>query len=98
MDVPTKVCDLRRFLGLVNYYRDMSHKRAHTLAPLTKLCDTKPKFECANSEEKVFMDMKKISGRDVFLSYPNFSEEFIIHTYVRKMKLGGVISKKSEYH
>ena len=59
MDAPTKVRDIHRFLGLVNYYRDMWHKRAHTLAPLTKLCYTKSKFKWANAEEKVFMDMKK---------------------------------------
>ena len=37
---------------------------------------------------------EKIAGRDVFLSYPIFSEEFIIHTDVRKTQLGGVTSKK----
>ena len=47
---------------------------------------------------KIIHGYEKIAGRDVFLSYPNFSEEFIIHTYVRKMKLRGVISKKWEYH
>ena len=34
IDVPTKVHDVRRFVGLVNYYRDMWRKRAHTLAPI----------------------------------------------------------------
>ena len=36
-DVPTKVRDIRRFVGLRNYYRDMWRKCAHTLSPLTKL-------------------------------------------------------------
>ena len=34
-------------------------KRAHSLAPLTKLCYTKVKFECYDVEMKDFMDMKK---------------------------------------
>ena len=59
MDVPTKVCDVRNLLGIVSYYRYISHKSANTLAPLAKLCYTKYKFEWANAEEKVFMDMKK---------------------------------------
>ena len=37
--------------------------------------------------------MKKIVGRDILLSYLNFSEEFIIHTDAIKMQRGGVISQ-----
>ena len=36
--VTTKVRDVSRFVVLVNYYRDMWRKRAHTLSPLTKIC------------------------------------------------------------
>ena len=35
-DVPTKVRKICRFLGIVNYYRDMWCKRAHKIAPLKK--------------------------------------------------------------
>ena len=37
--------------------------------------------------------MKQIVRQDVFLSYPNFSEEFIIHTDSSKTHLGGLISQ-----
>ena len=35
--------------------------------------------------------MKKIVGKYVLLSHPNFSENFIIHADWIKMQLGGVI-------
>ena len=35
--------------------------------------------------------MKKIVDIDVLLSQPNFSENIIIITYVRKKQLGGVV-------
>ena len=38
--------------------------------------------------------MNKIVGRDVLLSYPKFSENFIIHTDDSKMQLGEVKSRK----
>ena len=40
--------------------------------------------------------MKKIVGRDVLLSYPNFSKEFIIPTDASNTQLGGVISQNGK--
>ena len=65
----------------MNYYRDMWCNRAHTLAPLTKLYSTKVKFKWTDVENDTFIDMKKIVGRDILLSYPKFSEKFIIYYY-----------------
>ena len=36
MEDPTKVHDMCRIVRLVNYYRDIWHKRAHKLANLTQ--------------------------------------------------------------
>ena len=72
INVPTKVCDVRRFVGLVNFYKYMWNKRAHTLAPLTKLCSTKVKFKWTDVENNAFIAMKNIVGCDVLIYYPNF--------------------------
>ena len=77
---------------LVNYYREIWRKRAHTLAILKKLCSTKVKFKWTDKENDDFISMMKIVGRNVLLSYPNFNEIFIIHTNASKTQLGGVIS------
>ena len=34
---PTTVKELRKFLGMVQYYRDLWEKQSHLLAPLTNL-------------------------------------------------------------
>ena len=44
INIPNKVCNVRRFVGLVNYYRYMWHKHAPTLALLTKLWSTKVNY------------------------------------------------------
>ena len=74
----------------------MCHKRAHTLDPLTKLCSTKVKFKWTDVENNPFIEMKKILGCEILLSYTNFSEMFIIHTDARKMQLGGMISQNGK--
>ena len=40
--------------------------------------------------------MKKIVGRDVLLSYPDFSKEFTICTDASKYQLGAVISQEDK--
>ena len=93
IDVPTKVHNIRRFVGIVNSYRDIRSKHTHTLARLVKLCPMKVKFKWTDIQNYTFIAMKKIVGRNVLLSYPNFSEIFTIHTDASKTQIRGVIGK-----
>ena len=52
MDVPRNLSELRSFIGLVNYYRDMWPRRAHILAPLTEL--TGKRFHWTDKETAAF--------------------------------------------
>ena len=61
---------------------------------LEKLCSDKVRFKWTKEDQNEFMAMKKILGTHVILSYPNFSEDFIIHAGDIKEQLrGGVFSK-----
>jgi hypothetical protein len=76
---PTNKRQLRRFLGKVNYYRDMWRGRSHVLAPLMELVSNKAKWNWTKFEESEFEGAKKMVIRDALLSYPDFSGEF--HVY-----------------
>ncbi|POM60554.1 Retrotransposon nucleocapsid protein [Phytophthora palmivora] len=41
---PRNIRDLRRFIGMINYYKDMWKGRSETLAPLTALTSIKRPF------------------------------------------------------
>ncbi|MGH7974124.1 MAG: reverse transcriptase domain-containing protein, partial [bacterium] len=71
---------VRRFIGLVNYYRDMWPQRSHILAPLTRLTSTKVKFHWGDEEESAFQSMKSLITHDVLLHFPDQSKPFHIYT------------------
>jgi RNase H-like domain found in reverse transcriptase/Integrase zinc binding domain/Reverse transcriptase (RNA-dependent DNA polymerase) len=91
---PKTVRDVRRFVGMVNYYRDFWIRRSEILAPLTKLCSKTTKWEWGQEQKDAFELMKRQMAREVQLSYPNFNEEFEIHTDASDTQLGAVISQK----
>ena len=90
---PTKRKELRSFIGIVNYYRDMWIRRSELLAPLAKLCSKKQKWKWTEVEQNAFDNIKKVVSREVLLSYPNFNKPFTIHTDASKFQLGAVISQ-----
>jgi hypothetical protein len=90
--------ELRSFIGLVNYYRDMWIRRSDVLAPLTKLLsgDKKTKWEWPPEAAASFATIKKIIAQEVLLTHPDFSKPFEIHTDASKYQLGAVISQKGK--
>lgn len=58
MATPKTRRQLRRFIGLVNFYRDISPKRSEILAPWTALTSSKVPFKWKETHEKAFDKMK----------------------------------------
>jgi predicted aspartyl protease len=92
---PTTVRELRRFIGLINYYRDMWIRRSDVLTPLTALVSKNAKWQWTDVEQKAFDTMKRIIAKEVLLSYPDFSKPFVIHTDASNTQLGAVISQEN---
>ena len=85
--------ELRSFIGIVNYYRDMWIRRSHVLAPLASLTSKTTKWHWGPSQQTAFDMAKKIIAREVMLAYPDFSKPFEIHTDASHYQLGAVISQ-----
>jgi hypothetical protein len=85
--------ELRQFIGIVNYYRDMWFSRSELLAPLTSLTSSKVKFEWHSSHQQTFDKIKKVTGTEVLLCYPDFNKPVLFHlyTYASDHQLGAVI-------
>ena len=85
--------ELRSFIGVVNYYRDMWIRRSHVLAPLAALTSKGVKWKWTEEHSKSFQKIKNIISREVMLAYPDFNKPFEIHTDASHHQLGAVISQ-----
>jgi hypothetical protein len=93
---PTNRKELRRFIGLINYYRDMWIRRSEVLAPLTALTSTKVNWKWTEVEQNAFDTMKRLLARETILSFPDFAKPFHINTDASKIQLGAVISQEDK--
>lgn len=78
---------------MVNYYRNIWRGRSHHLAPLTQIVGKKSKFQWKEPQQRAFDQLKTIISEETMLLFPNFQQEFIIHTDVSDYQLGGAISQ-----
>jgi hypothetical protein len=93
---PKNKKELRSFIGVVNYYRDMWVRRSHVLAPLANLTSKAAKWKWESEHEQAFRTIKNIIAREVMLAYPDFSKPFEIHTDASHSQLGAVISQEGK--
>ena len=94
--IPKTKRELRRFIGIVNYYRDMWIRRSNVLAPLSRLTSKTTAWHWTDVEQKAFDKMKRIISRETLLVYPDFNKPFIIHTDASHTQLGAVISQDNK--
>ena len=90
---PTTRKQLRRFIGMVNYYRDMWPQRSHFLAPLSSMTSAKVKWKWTPEMQDSFDQMKAIMAKETLVTFPDFTKEFEIHTDASKLQLGACISQ-----
>jgi transposase InsO family protein len=96
LEPPKTRKQLRRFIGMVNYYRDMWPQRSHLLAPLSSLTSTKVRWKWTSEHQEAFDKMKTLIAKETLLTFPDFSQEFEIHTDASKVQLGACISQNGK--
>jgi transposase InsO family protein len=87
---------LRHFLGMVNFYRDMWRMRSHLLAPLSALVSPQAKLEWRKEHQDAFEQIKTLISKETLLTFPNFNEPFHIYTDASKYQLGAVIMQNNK--
>jgi hypothetical protein len=65
---------LRHFLGMINYYRDMWQKIKHMLDPLTGLVSPLVKYKLGEEQQKAFDEIKQKVSQETLLAFPDFEK------------------------
>jgi hypothetical protein len=108
IQLPTNVKQLRYFLGMVQYYRDLWARRRIMLTPPTSLVgecgQTKVKrtkgtkkvpWHWDEVHQRAFNHVKATIAREIVLAYPDYSKVFEIYTDASSKQLGAVITQKN---
>ncbi len=90
--LPTVVRQLRHFLGMVQYYRDLWARWSDMLAPLTSLIEKVP-WHWDKVHQRAFNHVKATIIKDVVLAYPDYCKVFKIYTDASSKQLGAVITQ-----
>jgi hypothetical protein len=71
---PKNTKQLKMFLGMVNFYRDLWPKRSETLATLNKIASKTGKlnWKWGDEQQKAFEKAKDMLSKEARLSYPDF--------------------------
>jgi hypothetical protein len=71
LKAPKTLKQMRSFLGMVNYYRDMCKQRSHLLTSLTevtKVPRASKSFNCTDTQDKAFQEVKKSLNNMLYLN------------------------------
>lgn len=94
---PSSVRSLRRFLGMVNYYRRFIEGFSEVTAPLTDLLKGKPKIiTWTDPAEAAFNSLKEKLICAPILANPSFDRPFKIQTDASDMAIAGILTQESE--
>ena len=86
--------EVRKFIGVINYYCIFWPRRSHMISPLDKLTSIKRNFKWTQVEKDTFDKIKRIVARDTLSTYSDFNQTYKIHTDASVFQLGAVIGQK----
>ena len=101
---PTNNKQLKRFLGMVNFYRDIWPRRSHILAPLNDLSASTGKkkgkrpepWKWKEEHQRAFEEAKSMLSKEATLAFPDFNKPFHLYTDASDIQLGATLVQEGK--
>ena len=93
---PSNIKAVRRFLGMIGYYRPFIQNFAAKAYPITNLLKQENKFEWEKEQQESFELLKNCLMKDPILVYPDFTKEFFLACDASSTGLGAVLLQKNK--
>ncbi|XP_061385253.1 LOW QUALITY PROTEIN: uncharacterized protein LOC133320633 [Danaus plexippus] len=91
--LPKTTIEIKRFLGLLGYYRKFIPNFARVTKPLTNCLKKGNKITLDQNYKNCFEHCKTLLTNDPILQYPDFSKDFILTTDASNVAIGAVLSQ-----
>ena len=95
--VPKNVTEVRRFLGLTQYYKRFQKDYSHVAKPLQNLTKNDVAFEWTDKCQKAFETMIKTLTTAPLLAYPDCNKPFQLSCDASQFAIGFILSQKDSY-
>jgi hypothetical protein len=93
---PQNVKEVRRFLGLTNFYRRHVQNYSQIAAPISNLTRKEVKFKWDNDCKKAMETLKQALVSAPVLGYADYSRPFILSADCSGVALGSILSQMGE--
>jgi len=93
---PTSQTELRRFLGLCNFYRRFVDKYSFIVSPFRNLLQKDVKFVWSPQHEEAFEKLKVAMSTTPVLAFPDLSKRFYLTTDACDTAIAFLLSQKDE--
>jgi len=91
---PRNVKDVRKFLGLANYYRRFIKNFAQVARPMNVLTRKDINWRWKEEQQKAFDELKRVFTTRLVLAAPDLDKEFRVEADASNYATGGVLSMK----
>ena len=94
MKLPSDETEVKRFLGMIGYYRRFIKDFANKALPLFELTKKGRRFEMTPEAENAFLVLREAMVTAPILKMPDFKKPFLLRTDALEKAVGGAILQK----
>jgi hypothetical protein len=94
--IPTKVKDVRSFLGFCNFYRTFIRGFAHLARPLNELTRKDAEWSWETRHQKAFKELKHRVTTEPVLAHPILTDPFELEVDASGFAMGAVLLQRKE--